>query len=126
MRNKGTIFCFLLLFLLIIFVSSYPGVYASSSDNDWMASSGIAVDDIITVLSSILATILLILTFFAYKRSGRNKLLFVCIAFLLFAIKGLLMASDIFFPNKGAWVDPTAAFLDFAILLSFFFGILKK
>jgi hypothetical protein len=50
----------------------------------------------------------------------------VTIAFLLFAVKGFLIASDIFFPNKTGWVDPIANFLDFGILLSFFFGIIKK
>jgi len=87
---------------------------------------GIGIDELINIGSSLLATILFILTFIAYKRDGRKKLLYVGVAFLLFAIKGFLIASDIIFPGKGGWIDPTAHFLDFAILLSFFFGLLKK
>lgn len=86
----------------------------------------IGIDELITIGSSLLATVLFILTFIAYKRDGRKRLLYVSIAFLLFAIKGFLISSDIFFPGKWGWIDPTANFLDFAILLSFFFGLLKK
>ena len=113
------------LFLLLV-LSSFLMAVEDIKENDLRTSSGIEIDELITIASSILATILFALTAVAYKRDGRKKLLYVGMAFLLFAIKGFLIASDIFFPEKGAWVDPTANFLDFAILLCFFFGIIKK
>ncbi len=111
-----------LLFLLVIFI--LPTILAA--ENDLQVGHGIEMDNLITLASSILALVLFAVSFIAYKRTGRNKLIYVTIAFLLFAIKGFLISSDIFFSSKGAWVDPVANILDFAILLSFFFGIIKK
>ena len=67
----------------------------------------------------------MVLTIMAYRRTGNKRLLFVSLAFLLFALKGFMLGSEIFL---GEWpfVDPVTSFLDFAILLSFFAGILGK
>lgn len=97
----------------------------NTDEHDWRIGS-IEVDNVITVISSILATLLFIISFIAYKRDGRKKFFYVSVAFGLFAIKGYLIASDIFFPYKGGWVDPLANILDFAILMCFFFGMIKK
>ena len=122
--KKKSIFIFLFVSLIFIF----PLVLAAEEvkENDLRTSSGIEIDELITIGSSLLATVLFILVFVAYNRSGNKRLIYVGLAFLLFAIKGFLIASDIVFPQKGAWIDPVANFLDFAILLSFFFGIIKK
>lgn len=124
MKNK--VYAILaVLFVLAIMSSLVLAAEDGEDENDTQAF-GIGIDELITLGSSILAITLFAITTIAYKRDGRKKLLYVAIAFLLFAIKGFLIASDIFFPDKVGWVDPTASFLDFAILLSFFFGILKK
>ncbi len=112
-----------MLFLVLIFSSTFVLTAELTGKTE---SQTIGIDELINIGSSLLATVLFILTFVAYKRDGRKKLLYVGIAFLLFAIKGFLVASDIIFPGKGGWIDPTAHFLDFAILLNFFFGLLKK
>jgi hypothetical protein len=115
------------LFLLVSVLFSHLILAAEqTTENDLKVLSGIELDNVITLLSSILAVILFSLTLLAYKRTGRNKLIYIALAFLLFAIKGFLISSDIFFLNKGAWVDPVANFLDFAILISFFCGMIKK
>jgi hypothetical protein len=101
-------------------------VLAAEENENQPGISGLEFDDLFTIGSSLLASALFILTLIAYKRDGRKRLLYVSVAFLLFAIKGFLIASDIIFPEKGVWTDPAAKFLDFAILLSFFFGLLKK
>ena len=67
----------------------------------------------------------LYLILLAYIRTGRTKLLYVSAAFLLFAIKGFLMGSEIFF-GEFPGVDIITSVLDFAILLAFFFGVIKR
>lgn len=107
--------------LAILLLSSHS-IAVTDIDDTY---SGIEVDEVITLGSSLLATALFIFSYIAYKRDGRRRLLYVTIAFFLFAVKGFLSASELFFPERD-WVDPVASFLDFAILLSFFFGLLKK
>ena len=92
---------------------------------DLTTSSGLAWDNLIMLVASVLALTLFVLTILAYKRDGRKRLLYVSGAFFLYAVKGFLMASDTFF-MKPAWVDPLATLLDFAILVAFFLGILTK
>jgi formate hydrogenlyase subunit 3/multisubunit Na+/H+ antiporter MnhD subunit len=132
LMKKKNIF---LLILLIVTVSSFL-VFAfwqmeviSTSENQeghLIIGPGLELDNVITLIASIMAMVLFGLTFLSYKRDGRKRFLYVSIAFLLFAIRGLLLTLDIFYPQKAGWVDLFAAVLDFAILLSFFFGILKK
>ena len=124
MKNK--IYAVLAVISVLVIMSSLVLAAEEEEDEKDLQAFGIDADELITLGSSILAITLFAITAIAYKRDGRKKLLYVSIAFLLFAIKGLLIASDIFFPNKTGWVDPTANFLDFAILLSFFFGLIKK
>ena len=111
---------------IIIFAFLFSTQILAASENDLVVYSGIELDNLITLTSSVLSIILFALTYMAYKRSRKNKLVYIAIAFLLFSIKGFLISSDIFFQNKGSWVDPVANLLDFVILLSFFFGMIKK
>lgn len=114
-----------MLFLVLIISSSFVLAIEETKENKPQAF-GFDLEGLITFGSSILAIVLFILTIIAYKRDGRKNLLYISIAFLLFAIKGVLVSIDIFFPEKGGLIDPIANFLDFAILLSFFFGVVKK
>lgn len=123
---KKTIFIlFLLLILLTVVVSA-----AETNDVEenilLVGSTGIEVDNIVTLVASIMALALFGLTFMSYKRDGRKRFLYVAVAFLLFAVKGLMIATDIFYPQKPGWMDLVASVLDFGILLSFFIGLLKK
>lgn len=132
LMKKRNIF---LLILLVVAVSSFL-IFAflqmeviNTSENregHLIIGPGLEVDNVITFIASIMAMVLFGLTFLSYKRDGRTRFLYISIAFLLFAIRGLLLTFDIFYPQKAGFVDLFAAVLDFAILLSFFFGILKK
>ncbi len=114
-------------FFLLLFISSFIVSAQNLSDKgDSTAAFGFDLDTIIIFGSSLLAIILFIISFIAYKRDGRKRLFYVSIAFFLFAIKGALITIDAFIPQKGIWADPLANILDFAILLSFFFGVVKK
>lgn len=115
----------LILITVLIFVLLSPLSTAAGSINYQDPDPGIELDKIITIGSSLLATALFLISFVAYRRDGRKRLLYVTSAFFLFAVKGFLSASDLFFPERD-WVDPVASFFDFAILLCFFFGLLKK
>jgi hypothetical protein len=124
MKNKSKVLmCIFLVLLLAIF--PWCSVAESSGEND-LKLHGIELNDIITFGSSLLASALFILTIIAYRRDGRRRLFYVSMAFLLFAVKGFILSSGIIFPTKPSWIDPTATFLDFAILLCFFLGIAKK
>lgn len=114
-----------ILFIILLFVLFPPHSLAYPDVDDQGSDTGIELDKILTLGSSLLATALFIISFLAYRRDGRKRLLYVTIAFFLFAVKGFMSASDLFVPEME-WVDPVASFFDFAILLSFFFGILKK
>lgn len=123
MINRNYAVLVLLLFFSLLSLSSSAFAY---EENNLIVSSGIEADNLVTFGSSILASILFFITIVAYKRDKRKRLLYVSTAFFLFAVKGFLLTSDIFFPQKAGWVDLTASLLDFAILTSFFVGILKK
>jgi hypothetical protein len=111
--------------LYLILISSFLCSLASAEKLNFDPDSGIELDKVITLGSSFLATVLFVISFIAYRRDGRRRLLYVTLAFFLFSIKGFLITSELFIPERE-WVDPVASFFDFAILLSFFFGILKK
>ena len=98
------------------------GVAAEDHDEGFIEAVG---EELLNLGSGILATVLFALTFIAYRRTKRSRLLYVSIAFLLFAIKGYLSSAELLF-GEWVWVDSTTGILDFAILLSFFRGILKK
>jgi len=86
---------------------------------------GLEVEKLLFFISAHLAAALAILTFIAYHRTKRTKLIFVTLAFLLFSIKLFLKSSELFI-DEIWWADPVSAFLDFAILLSFFYGVIKR
>jgi len=99
---------------------------SAQEENDDLEIFGLEAEKLLNFGSALLAAALFGLTLVAYNRSGRQRLLFVSAAFLLFAFKGFLMSTELFFGDWAAWIDPVASFFDFAILLSFFFGIIKK
>ncbi len=125
MKKSILITFFFILVVSSFFVSALEQKEVAS-ETDWVTSSGIEIDNIVTMAASLMALALFALTFAAFRRDGRKRLLYVAVAFFLFAVKGVLLTSDIFFPQKAGWVDFTASLLDFAILLIFFAGILKK
>lgn len=119
MKNK------MLLLAILTFVLIQLSSFVFAEEGDDLEIFGLEVEKLLNLGSGLLATGLFILTVIAYKRTKRKRLAYVSLAFLLFAVKGFLTSSEIFF-GDWQWVDPTASFLNFAILLSFFFGIVKK
>ena len=86
---------------------------------------GLELDKLLNFGSGLLATALFIPTLLAYKRSKSKRLIYISIAFFLFAIKSFLTSQELFF-QEWLWVDPVASIMNFAIMLTFFFGVIKK
>ncbi|MFH1404290.1 MAG: hypothetical protein ABIH11_08490 [Candidatus Altiarchaeota archaeon] len=112
-------------FCLFLWVSSFVCAVDEDSGKELTTASGLEVDKLLTFASSILATFLFLLTAVAYRRDGRQRLLYVSVAFFLFAVKGFVISSEIFIPEQS-YLDIIASFLDFAILACFFAGLMRK
>ncbi len=116
------------IFLLSLFLIllTLPLVFAQESEEAGdLEIFDIEVEKLLNLGSGLLATALCIVTLFAYQTTKRNRLLWVSIAFALFAIKGYITAIELF-GIELVWIDPFASMLNFGILLAFFAGILKK
>ena len=110
--------------LLFIFFFSLPALALEEEGED-ITIFNLELEKLLNFGSGILALILCLLTQAAYRQTNNKRLQYVCIAFLLFAVKGFLISHELFF-DEWAWVDPIASVFDFAILLIFFYGIIKK
>ncbi len=119
MKNKPAL-CIILALIMAILSAS---VFAEEEED--LGIAGFEVEKLLNFGSGLLAAGLLIATSIAYKRTGNKRLIYVSIAFLLFAVKGFLTSHELFF-QEMPWIDPIAAVLNFAIILSFFFGVIKK
>lgn len=95
------------------------------ADDDEIEIFGLELEKLFNLGSGLLAAALSALTLLSYNRSKNKRLLYVGIAFMLFSIKSFLIGVEIFF-GEWSWVDPFASIFDFAILFSFFLGIIKK
>lgn len=119
MKNK--ILFSIMLAVMLIQLSSF----AFAENGDDLEIFGLELEKLLNLGSGLLATGLFIFTITAYRRTKRKRLMYISIAFLLFALKGFLQSQELFF-DEMPWVDPTASFLNFVILLSFFLGVMKK
>jgi formate-dependent nitrite reductase membrane component NrfD len=86
---------------------------------------GLDITEIITIFTSILAIILGIISFIAYRRDQRSKFLLVTLAFAIFALEGvLIVGSDVL--SYGRFPDIIASLLDFVMLVCIFLSITLK
>jgi len=108
-------------FMLLLLCSS---VYAAESEEE-LELFGLEVEKMLNLGSALLAAFLSALTFISYHRTGNKRLLYVTVAFGLFAAKSFLVGAEIFF-GEWSWVDNFASIADFGILLSFFAGLIQK
>ncbi|WP_406670565.1 hypothetical protein V7O67_01005 [Methanolobus sp. ZRKC4] len=84
------------------------------------------IDNMIVLLSSILALLLFTISLFAYLRERRKKLLMVTAAFFFYFLMGFLDASESFFPVIGEKLEIWSSILNFVVLLLFFSAMLTK
>jgi hypothetical protein len=83
-------------------------------------------DQIIQFVSSLLALILFIISFLAYRRERRKKLFVLSSAFFFYSIMNLLDAANIFFPQAGEYPEIWGSLLNFVVLALFFLSMITK
>lgn len=123
MNNKKLIFVFVLLALIQLPIFAIALEQGNEFEDPEIF--GLEVEKLLAFGSAHLAAFLSLLTFVAYYKAKRKRLLFVGFAFLLFSVKLFLISSELFI-DELAWVDIASSSLDFAILLSVFYGIIRK
>ena len=110
--------------VFILLLLTLPFAFAESEFED-PEIFGLEVEKLIAFFGAHVAAALALLTYVAYNRTKRSKLLFIILAFAIFSLKLFLISSELFI-DELPWIDIVTSFLDFAILLSFFFGVVKK
>lgn len=75
--------------------------------------------DVVIVLISVIASVLVIVSFAAYRRRKNVKLFILAIAFLLFALKSILEVVDNFFLSGFTFLSVLKRVLELLVLLAF-------
>jgi hypothetical protein len=124
-----------MLFSEIIISSLFVSTFMFAVNGNISAGQGIAdiwnteaIEVLILIATSILAGFLFVISFSAYRKDRRERLLFITAAFFLFAVKGVLMVSNEFLEVlylQGSLIESIAHLLDFGILALFFLGLIK-
>ena len=86
---------------------------------------GLELEKVIMFLTGLVALVLFTITFAAYRRDKRPKLFYISIAFLLFAVKSLMLSSELFIEQIECF-EPIAIVLELLALISFFYGVFRK
>ncbi|WP_406660454.1 hypothetical protein V7O66_11465 [Methanolobus sp. ZRKC3] len=84
------------------------------------------MDNLIVLLSSILALFLFSISLLAYIRERRKKLILVTAAFFAYFLMGFLDSAESLFPVMGERVEIMGSVLNFVVLLLFFFAMLIR
>lgn len=83
-------------------------------------------NQIIQLISSLLALFLFVISMLAYRRERRKKLFLVSAAFFFYSIAKLLDVSNAFFSLKGDYLEIGGSLLDFVVLGLFFISVVSK
>jgi len=119
-------------FVIVFVVGSLSTLFVSSGNEDGSFDDitflGLELEKLISFINGLLALALFIITFTAFRREHRERMLYVSAAFALFAVRNFLFAHELFVGEVSLTplIDPISTVLDFVILLTFFFGLLKK
>ena len=122
MANKNYFFLIFVAAIILISIFSFVLAQETPVGSD---SEGFELEKLISLINFVLALTLSIFTFIAYRRSGRSRLLFVSLAFILLAVRSFLVGYELIGPEIS-FADPVTVSLDFLAMLSFFYGVLKK
>ena len=110
---------------LIFFIFLFIAAPAFAQTENEIVFLGLELEKLLSLVNALVSITLFIITFLALKRDGRKKLLYISIAFLVFAIRSFLVSLELFI-EEIPYIDPIAAVLEFIALMSFFFGVFKK
>jgi hypothetical protein len=84
------------------------------------------IDNVIVLMSSFLALVLFSISFAAYMRERRRKLLLVTTAFFAYFLMGFMGSTESLFPSIGETLEIWGSVLNFVVLLLFFFAMMTK
>jgi len=87
------------------------------------------VENLLEVLVAfvlILSVFLLGASIYSYRVTGNRKMLFVMGAFVLFTIKGILMAVSMFNDSVDLELDPALVLIDLFILIALYLLTMTK
>jgi hypothetical protein len=112
--------------ILAIFINTnLPCAYAFGDNPDTLDKGDIA--EIFDFGSGIFAAILFVLSLIAYRRVKLKKILFVAIAFGLFAVHTIISRLDLFMPDiESSLLEMMLAITSFIALSLFFLAIVRK
>ncbi|MEZ5335742.1 MAG: hypothetical protein R2741_11135 [Methanolobus sp.] len=83
------------------------------------------IDNVIVLVSSILALVLFSISLAAYMRERRRKLLMITAAFFTYFLMGFLDSTESLFPMIES-LEIWGSILNFVVLLLFFFAMMTK
>lgn len=87
----------------------------------------VEAEEYLNIAVGIFAVLLMLLSLLAYRRSSLSRLLFVSLAFGLFAVEVLIRHLDIFVFGVAPFADQfLSIILDFLILLFFFLALVVE
>lgn len=112
--------------ILAIFINTnLPYAYALDDNPDALDKGDVA--EIFDFGSGIFAAILFVLSLIAYRKVKLKKILFVAIAFGLFAVHTILSRLDLFMPDiESSLLELMLAITSFIALSLFFLAIVRK
>jgi hypothetical protein len=84
------------------------------------------LDFITRFIVLIIALALMGIAFLAYRKKKSQRLLFVALAFLLFAVKWVLKVLDLYLSPGTFFTDPSENVFELLILASLFAALFKK
>lgn len=82
--------------------------------------------DAFTIAISVVALVLLVIAFIAYRRHPDEKMLMVGLAFLLFTVFSVLDLINNFFPGSYSFIGIIMKILNFLILVTFLAILFRK
>ncbi len=91
-----------------------------------LAEFAAQIDLFTKVVVALLAFSMFVVAFKAYRKSSSKKMLFVSLAFFLFALKWLVKIADLFFSPGSFLSDSSENVFELMILGLLFYAILKK
>lgn len=84
------------------------------------------IEEIFTAWITVFSLVLLIIAAVSYRRTASRKMLYVCLAFGAFFVKGMLATYLLFMGNSIISSNIVAGFFDVVVLLLLYYVALKK
>ena len=84
------------------------------------------LEEVLVGLMLIFSVFLLGMSLLSYRVTGNRKMLFVTGAFVLFVVKGCVMATSLFTEAVDLELEPALLLLDLFILITLYIMIIKK